>query len=164
MLPQGYEYLNSLGISDELILGMEVGFLDDPEHTFQLLLKSFGKKRLNLAGFLKEDGSFVFLDHQIIFPFFAERQPVFFQARTIRNQIPKEMTLSAPNSWIYNSEILRYLKPGTTVYVTKGPIESLEILETFQTIESIPNFGVVGVHDYSPDSYGQLKLFRCLVC
>lgn len=164
MNQHGYDYLNGYFISDEMAMSLRVGFMEDPKHTFDLLRKSFGLDRLKSAGFLDNDGHFVFWNHQIIFPYIKSGKPVFIQARTIQDYVPREVTLDAPNSWIYNGDSLYFLEPGSTVYVTTGPMETLEMLETRLTLKTVPSFGVVGVHNYSPASHDQLKPYRVVVC
>lgn len=160
MFPKGYKYLNQIGIYDELIACYQVGFLKDSKHTFKLLVNSFGWKRLNLAGFLKEDSGFVFDNNQIIFPFFVKQTPMFFQAKSIHKPLPKETGLSTPNRWIYNSDVLSYLKVGATVYVTKSPIDTLIMIEESLSFEVIPDFAFVGIEDFGPEHSKQLEQYR----
>jgi hypothetical protein len=165
MTQHGYDYLNGYRISDELIMCMRLGFLEDPEHVFDLLDKAFGADRLKSAGYLDDEDRFVFSNHQLVFPYLVDGQPTFFRARTIRDYVPREVTLALhSNHWIYNGDVLRYLQPGATVYVTQGPLETLEVLEVRLTLESVQSFGVIGVQHFNPRSYGQLKPYRVVTC
>jgi hypothetical protein len=164
MTRDGFDYLYGFGITEETILSMGVGFMEDTVHTFDLLRWAFPMERLKRAGFLDENDRFVFSEHQLVFPYFSNREPVYFRARTIYDRTPLEVDLVFPNHWIYNGDVLQFLKPGATVYVTKGPLETLEMLEVRCSLKSIPNFGIVGVLNYSPSSCDQLKRFRVVAC
>lgn len=80
---------------------------------------------LRAAGVLNEKGNLIFYHHRILIPFFNGERITFIQARRIDSEYPKYINLAGRKPPLFNTETLKGMSAGETVYLCEGAFDAM---------------------------------------
>jgi DNA primase len=148
-----FRYLETRGISRETATEAGVKYILKQRQLLEKLYEKFTKEVLVSSGLTSSTGQPFWRRHKLIWAFFRNGKPVYFQGRSIDESTrPKEMCLAAPVPCPYNTDVLSG-KPKR-LFLCEGVVDTLTLLE-----RKIPAVGIVGVNGFKKD---WLELFRAV--
>jgi DNA primase len=122
--------------------------------TWLNLRSQFAFERLVSSGLLNNNGNLLFSTHRLIWTFFQNGKPAYFQGRTLDGMItPKELCLARPIPAPYNIDVLN-TKPEN-IFICEGVIDTLTLID-----HSIPVVGIVGTGDFKDQWISLFKGFH----
>lgn len=134
-LPLGLQIFTDRKINPSTLDDAGVRFISDYHRVDENLRKEFGEDNLRAAGLFGplsgEDGNvkmgLSFYFHKIVFAFRSGRNVSFLSVRRMDNQDPEWLHTSPVFSLLYNIEDLRHSKPGESVLLTNGILNTLTL-------------------------------------
>jgi DNA primase len=148
---EAYGWLENRSISKKTADKMHVRWLLKRHRVEEKLKELSPVESLIASGLMGENGTLLLDRHRLIWTYFRNNKPVYFQGRALDAKVqPKEMCLKQAIPCPYNIDILK-TKPSV-VLVCEGCVDTLTLVE-----HGLPAVGVVGVNGFK-ESW--LELFR----
>lgn len=148
-------YLKSRRIFRKTADRMRLSSIRNYEEVSGRLEDRFGLDLLRRTGLFNSKGHFRFYRHNLLIPYFVNREPVWFQARTIDPAAsPKELNLPCAIPAPYNIDGVRN---APLVYLCEGAIDTLTLIE-----QGFPAAGIPGARNFKPewvDFFAGKKIF-----
>lgn len=155
---EGVNYLERRKISQHAINSAGVVYFPRKSYhrVMRRLMDRFDVEELQKSGLFNEQGNLTFYRHRLIFPFYAERQVIYFQARTIASGIePRWHNLRGGVPLLYNSDSLAKLTSGSIIYLVEGFTDTLTLLtHGFNVV------GIVGAGGFKEEWLSLIGRFR----
>ena len=135
-------YLENRGISLHTAEKMQVRYLYKAREVEEKLFGKFPLEKLIKSGLVNSDGHLLLSRHKLIWTYFLEAVPVYFQGRSIGSTSSfKEMNLAHHIPCPYNFDILK--TNPETIRVCEGCIDALTLIE-----HDLPAVSVPGVNTF----------------
>jgi len=151
------KWITGRGISQNTIERMKIKYAKDPEHILTSLKRNFSPDGLLQSGLVNRIGYLFCYNHPVIWTYFKDDIPCYFQGRAIDEGIkPKEMNISKPIPFPYNIDILR--SEPDTIIACEGVTDTLALEE-----HNYAGIGIIGVWGFKKEWYKLFNNFKVKV-
>ncbi len=153
------EYLNSIGIHDEIIRYFKLGYILDYQTLIDHLIGTYGESVLMASGILDQLGKFVFYKHRIIIPYFDQNnntvylrgmfcnewhevnpeQDVDYKKKFIPLQKQFKGLVINTNSILIDYQALKSLGDKDPVYICDNEIDAMIITQQERMAIAVPD-------------------------
>lgn len=125
-------YLRNRGLTDWTLRHFNIFVLKNYRGANDFLKAKYSLADLQSAGLMNEKGNLIFYVHPIIFPYFKDDKIVYLQGRTIgppKDKASKYQFLKGVPRPMFNQDLLKTLKYGTTIYITEGAVDCMTLVQ-----------------------------------
>lgn len=157
--------IDKRGLEEETVQRFALKDLENPYQTLAKARNVWGEQRLLRCGLLKQgrDGAAkpVWWSHVILFPFIdTQDRVVSIQGRQVEPNLrgPKYINLYGVKTAIFNQRILGTLKPGDSVYICEGIMDTLVAHQIGLNAVGIPGAGGFKKEWYSLFAHFQVNV------
>ena len=159
---EGIEYLKKHAISPAVAFDAGLRETITPWKLEAALLARFSQARLLKSRVMTERRNLVCLrwwDHTILIPCIVNNRPEYIQGRRIKeDDKPKYLNVGAPRPPMFNSDILRKLKPQTKLYICEGAPDCLALLSAGYNA-----VGILGASSFRPEFVEPMLPFNIFI-
>jgi DNA primase len=155
---EGLSYLGRRGIDAGTM--KRAGVVYFPRRAYRRVMRhmldGFALEELQRSGLFNARAHLTFYRHRLLFPFYAEGQPVYLQARTTASGVePRWHNMRGIIPSLYNADALAQQLSGEIVYLVEGFTDTLTLLaHRFTAV------GLVGAGGFREEWLAPLARFR----